>query len=1237
MVANERIWRLDILLPVGIFILGTGISIAAGNWMRLSLDQAAETDFKQLATRLSSDIRLRFDRASEVISATRGMYAAYPETGGKQLREYFASLNHSAILFSGMRGMGFLEHASKRQQIADGAGPGTKHLTQPAAPNGGVAGKDDAYAVRYLQSTETTPDSIGLNFGLEAAHRPSIQRAVDNDEMAMSPVYDLIDRETYTPAVQMFIPVYAKGATQSSAEERRTALVGLLFSTISISELLDGIKTQTGNKLEYTIVDTSRDAQTENAFELVFSSRESDPGSQSMEHPRFDVTKALPMLGRAYILRVRSTPEMDGTISYSTPWLVLSGGTLFSMLLATLLWQQTSQRRLAEHLAGEMTADLDRLAQVVRHTEDAVSITDLDLRIVWINNAFEQLNGYSLEECLGKRHGELLSSGKADPVVLKLLESSAADRATCGVEILNRTRNGREYWCDLEFQPLLDSTGKVTGFMEIARDISARKEAAIALQSATHAAEEASRSKSRFLANMSHEIRTPMNAILGMLALLRKTELTKRQADYAEKSEGAAKSLLGLLNEILDFSKVEAGKMTLDPQPFRFDEMLRNLSVIFSANVEAKPVELIFDLDPALPRHLVGDALRLQQVLINLGGNAIKFTATGEVVLAVSVISQSSSEVALEISVSDSGIGIAPENHARIFSGFTQAETSTTRRFGGTGLGLALSQRIVALMGGDLKLESTLGKGSRFYFTINMSVSPEAESEQPAPSGSTDIRALVVDDYPGSCLVIKRMAQSLGWTVDTANSGIEALDLLKARATEGIFYQAVFVDWQMPLIDGWETSRRIRGLELEKAAPVIVMITAHHRESLSLRTDAEQNLIDGYLVKPVTASTLFDAVVDARGNHSLPHPSKKPLPQDTKRLDGMRLLLVEDNLNNQQVAWELLEAEGATVQIASNGLEGVNAVATAVPGFDVVLMDLQMPVMDGFAAASHIRTDLKMQDLPIVAMTANAMASDREACLAAGMNDHVSKPFDLDHLVQVLRKHLRQGDVSSEPLAATIKDTGAVAAIQPLPRGMVHAAEVAGIQLDQALRRMGGKRDVYLRMLGNFSKDLASVPNRLRDQLTAGDLTSISRQMHTLKGLAATLGIEALSVQAAECERQIAATPLDAAAVVNRAIEALGAAGSAIAPLIEMLNGNEPPIVASPTGIDNREFTQALQSISRQLENADMAATEAIVLLQQRFGAALNHRLRPLDEAIGALDFERALTLCNELIGGMPA
>jgi len=493
----------------------------------------------------------------------------------------------------------------------------------------------------------------------------------------------------------------------------------------------------------------------------------------------------------------------------------------------------------------------------------------------------------------------------------------------------------------------------------------------------------------------------------------------------------------------------------------------------------------------------------------------------------------------------------------------------------------------------------------------------------------------VVDDYPGSCLVIKRMAQSLGWTVDTANSGIEALDLLKARATEGIFYQAVFVDWQMPLIDGWETSRRIRGLELKQTAPVIVMITGHDRGSLSLRTDAEQNLIDGYLVKPVTASTLFDAVVDARGNHALPHPSKKPLAQDANRLDGMRLLLVEDNLNNQQVARELLEGEGATVQIANNGLEGVNAVAAAVPGFDVVLMDLQMPVMDGFTAASHIRTGLKMQDLPIVAMTANAMASDREACLAAGMNDHVSKPFDLDHLVQVLRKHSRHGDAGSEPLAAIINNIGAVT--QPMPGDMVHAAEVAGIQLDQALRRMGGKRDVYLRMLGNFSKDLAGIPNRLRDQLSGGDLPSISRQMHTLKGLAATLGIETLSVEAAECERQIAATPADATAVVNRAIEALEAAGIAIAPLIETLTGKEPAIVVSAAGIDNREFTQALEAISRQLENADMAATEAIILLQQRFGAAFYQRLQPLDEAIGALDFERALTLCNELIGGMPA
>ncbi len=375
-----------------------------------------------------------------------------------------------------------------------------------------------------------------------------------------------------------------------------------------------------------------------------------------------------------------------------------------------------------------------------------------------------------------------------------MAERLAAHQA-CDTSLMQRLRDGRTLRIVERKMP----DGHIVGFRI---DITE-------LVQATEAAQAASQAKSRFLANMSHEIRTPMNAILGMLALLRKTELSARQADYASKTEGAARSLLGLLNDILDFSKVEAGKMTLDPHPFRVDQLLRDLSVILSASVGPKPVEVLFDIDPALPRQLVGDAMRLQQVLINLGGNAIKFTERGEVVLSMKVLARSAAGVTIEVAIRDSGIGIAPENQARIFSGFTQAEASTTRRFGGTGLGVAISQRLVALMGGELKLDSALGQGSRFHFCITLPVDaavplaielpPErglAEATAPRPAGTAAItsttsnaaslRALLVDDNPVAREVLERMAESLGWQVEVAESGAQALALLQAWASAGI-------------------------------------------------------------------------------------------------------------------------------------------------------------------------------------------------------------------------------------------------------------------------------------------------------------------------------------------------------------------------------------------------------------------------------------------------------------------
>ena len=1327
-----------------VLLVGGLLSWAGARWLSQGIDAEASRTFHRLSTEVAAEVTKRFKQPVLGLNGLRGLFDASDEVTRADIQAYVASKD---LLddFSGVRGFGVIKPVLRKdlaQFVAAERADGAPNFSIKQLENKGF---EDLWVVTAIEPVSRNLKAVGLDIGSEPRRRIGAQLAVDTGAAALSGPIELMLAKDNMTGFLLYLPLYAKGAAPLQVEERRRDLTGLVFAPIVIEELLNQLPSVEADLVSLEMYDTPL-GQSKGG--RLYSSQPK-AGEQSTHHAQLTALQNLSLPGRTVALHVGSTPRFEASIDRTSPWLLGGSGALISVMLALLLYQQTNGRRRAEQLAQGMTADLNRLAQVVQHTSSAVFITDPQGRINWINEGFSRMTGYSAAEAIGNTAGALVGSGKADAETLQTLADTIAQGSSCRVEILNRAKDGREYWTDIDLQPQRDATGTLIGFMEIDTDITKRrlseaeatrswqllrgsiealdeafvlydpqdrlvlcnerykqvyksvahlmvpgaqfedivragaalghysaalgrseawvKERVAAhltghsnfierytngtsvriverrladghtvgfrvditeLVDATEAAQAASTAKSQFLANMSHEIRTPMNAILGMLTLLRKTALSARQADYASKSEGAARALLRLLNDILDFSKIDAGKMTLDPLPFDLEEVFNDLSVILSSSIGNKTIEVLFDMDGALPTPLVGDGMRLQQVLLNLSSNAVKFTEQGEVVLAVQITEQQDHAVTLRFSVRDTGIGIAPEHQARVFEGFTQAEASTTRRFGGTGLGLGISQRLVSLMGGELQMHSTPGQGSCFFFTITLPIgdAPALRMHADLAVQPTAPRVLIIDDHPTARAVLQRTCQSLGWTADTCEGGAQALTALTTEAVKGAPYQAIFVDWRMPGMDGWQTVQRLRGSDGIAQTTVIAMLTGHGRDMLLERSEADQALLDDFLVKPVTAAMLSAALT--KSGHTGKTIQIPGLTKNATRLTSMRLLVVEDNLNNQQVARELLQGEGAIVQVASDGQAGVTAVANASPPFDVVLMDLQMPVMDGFEATRIIRQEMGLHDLPIVAMTANALHSDREACLAAGMNEHVGKPFDLNKLVDVLRHQ-----------AGWPAITATVESVQPpLPDAVRHAATAAQIDIEAALHRLGGNRPLYEKLLATFVHDLHAMPDELNGYLDQGQVELSSRLIHSLKGLAATMGALPLAQAAvvAEQMRACAAGSADGIRATEHVCAAIHAALPGLNAVLSALQQSDHATLStsatSAESPDSQTLRAALQLLIQHLKNSDMSALHAMDEVQQRYGSVLGEPLNPLRAAIDNLDFASALPLCEALL-----
>jgi len=734
--------------------------------------------------------------------------------------------------------------------------------------------------------------------------------------------------------------------------------------------------------------------------------------------------------------------------------------------------------------------------------------------------------GYTPDE-LEKRYGNTLDrfSKLVHPddlsVSMDLLQQHLEGKTDLyKAEYRMRTADGQWKWIlDIGKAPERDENGLATRMVGIQLDIDDTKAMQDELRVAKEAAEEATRAKSDFLANMSHEIRTPMNAIIGMSYLALQTELSPRQQDYIDKINNAANSLLGIINDILDFSKIEAGKMDLELLPFNLEETMSSLSAMMQPKIQEKNLEFMIYLDPEVPTGLMGDQFRLSQIMINLVNNSIKFTEQGEVVVRVETESETAQGIRLHFGITDTGIGMTPEQCGKLFQPFQQADASTTRKYGGTGLGLSICKQLTELMNGKIWVESEAGKGSTFHFVVELGVAHEAATgDLVLDADLRGLPVLIVDDSPAARQIMRATVESLSFEPIVASSGAEALELVVRHEERGYPFRLALVDWKMPEMDGIEFNDRLRALNLDNP-PQVILVTAYDTAEMIRNVGRS---VAGVLSKPTTTSSILDAAMMALGRSVT--SKHKSVPQACNEtiaisVSGADILLVEDNEINQQVAIELLERAGMKVDVAENGQIAVEKVNDK--RYDIVLMDLQMPVMDGFEASHAIRADHTFDPLPIIAMTANAMSGDRERCLDAGMQDHVAKPIDPPTLYRALVEWItpREGLGEYDPTERkTTEDHSEYA----LP-------EFSGLDKQEGLARLGGNAKLYRDLVFRFAKEQSNTLDSIAELIQESDLETAERLAHTLKGVAGSLGAKEIQGKAAALEKYLNSQDVDAA------------------------------------------------------------------------------------------------------------
>ncbi|MFA6504952.1 MAG: response regulator [Treponemataceae bacterium] len=917
---------------------------------------------------------------------------------------------------------------------------------------------------------------------------------------------------------------------------------------------------------------------------------------------------------------------------------------------------EISERKIADELLKESEERYKRITAGLSDYLYTVFVQDGQTVKTVHNSACEVVTGYTTEEF--DRDGHLwieMVPEPERPMVIEQVTEIQSGKKMPAIEHQIIRKDGEIRW--VSDTPILkfDLNGCLTSYDGVVKDVTMRKRAEDeakkfyaeleqrvlertselrsaneALVEANKIAESANRTKSEFLATMSHEIRTPMNAVIGFSDLALKADPSPRQADYLTKIHNAGLSLLGTINDILDYSKIEAGRLAMEKIEFELDRVLEAVVQITGQTAFDKGLELIFNVAPDAPLALIGDPHRLQQILVNLVGNSVKFTEKGEIELQVSVLEKEEGKARLRFSVRDSGIGMTPSQKEKLFQPFTQADGSMTRKYGGTGLGLSIVRRLVGMMDGTINVESVSGKGSTFTFTAVFGIDAFEKCQRySVPPNLEGMRVLVADDNPVAQEVMRAILQSLRFRVTVVGSGEDAVESVAHAENEDPF-ALVLMDWKMPGIDGIEATRQITKTGIIKKVPVVLLMSASGGGE-GERTKALEAGATEFLVKPVSASTLLDAVLRIFSPNVVRQKDSVCFDSpDDGELEGARILLAEDNEINQQIAVELLKSVGIETVVANTGREAIEILSKSEGSFDIVLMDIQMPDMDGYETTKRIREDSRFSALPIIAMTAHAMVEEQQKAKDFGMNDHIAKPIDPKTMFATIRRYYHRSSLGTSG-SSVPRFRGASAEILPLPL-------IMGLDMKSGLRRVAGNAKLYMELLGRYIVGQADTPARIRKVLEQKDWKAAEQLAHTLKGVSGNIGAFEPQVIAGELESAISGgkSATEMVELLNRLEPSLKSLIERIqSELVAGTRGKEKQSSAD-SGVQEVSFektVKTLENLIRYLEKNDVEAVDYFKSVSAEISGSCSQReFMKMETIMDSYDFDALLAILKPLL-----